>query len=99
MAPLVTAFNMPALYVVAMPAGGTLPVAPDNPHTWFLDWNGQVGPRVAGDLEQATVNAARALSDRHAPNWVGVYQLTDNTAGVMGPLLEVVRLSRVVTPG
>jgi hypothetical protein len=86
----------PPLYVVALypPDGIDAPVT-------FLNWRQDPGPRVAayvtGEIDQAVEWAARALHGLHRPGAVCVYQIADNTAGVMGALAEVVKMSWTVT--
>lgn len=91
-----------ALHPLAAPTPAVYVVGFEDPHgkTWFLNAREQPGHRVAAlvtpDRDDAAMMAARTLIGNYHPDTVSVYQLTDNTAGVMGALLEVMRFTRVV---
>lgn len=83
------------LYVVAV-----LPPDYVDAPVKFLDREEKSGPRVAACVHSDSWSAVRSAADVFASTHVGgavcVYQLTDNTAGVMGDLLEVARLEWTV---
>lgn len=96
-AALMTATAARPLYVVAMNPG---PDEQASGATFFLDWRELPGPRmdarVVDEEREAARMAAEALASEYQPRTTVVYQLTDNTAGVMGSLLEVMRFTREV---